>query len=306
MVNGLQHEDGIGSIVSVDWLANRLEQKDIVIADCRFDLADPEAGRRAYERDHIPGAIFFDLERDLSGPAAQHGGRHPLPPVDKMAALFGKAGIGDGVTVVCYDDQKGGTAGRLWWMLRYLGHRRVALLDGGYAAWRAGGLPVTSKEPQVEPRTFAPQLQKHMAATLDEVRQASASGRGTIVDSRAPERYRGEVEPLDPVAGHIPGALNMPWGENASQSGTFLDASSLVGRFGQLRDRASEQTQPDSEAIIVHCGSGVTGCVNVLAMEQAGIAGVKLYVGGWSDWCSHSDNPVATAAEPNITDQSNK
>lgn len=290
------HPDHFDSIVSVEWVAERLGRPDIVIADCRFDLADAEAGRKAYERDHIPGAIYFDLERDLSRPAtASHadpmsmGGRHPLPTVEHMVALFGAAGIGDGVTVVCYDDQKGGMAGRLWWMLRYLGHQRAALLDGGYTAWRAAGKPVAAEVPQPVPRTFVPRLQPHMLATMDEVRSASAARRGIIIDSRAPERYRGEVEPLDPVAGHIPGAVNLPWQGNVGPDGLMLDTHALSQRFASVMD--------NKEGVIVHCGSGVTGCLNVLALERAGVSGVKLYVGGWSEWCSHPDNPVAVGAE---------
>lgn len=291
-----RRDDHFDSIVSVEWLAERLGRPDIVIADCRFDLTDSEAGRQAYERDHIPGAIYFDLERDLSRPAhpshagsAPTGGRHPLPTVEEMTTLFSAAGIGDGVTVVCYDDQNGGIAGRLWWMLRYLGHERVALLDGGYKAWRAAGKPVASKVIQPVPRQFVPRLQPNMLATMDEVRSASATWRAIIVDSRAPERYRGEVEPLDPVAGHIPGAVNFPWQGNVGPDGLMLDADALAQRFASMKE--------NKEAVIVHCGSGVTGCLNVLALERAGVSGVKLYVGGWSEWCSHPDNPVAVGAE---------
>lgn len=297
MADETNRDEPFGSIVSVEWLASRLGQPDIVVADCRFELADADAGRKAYECDHIPGAIFFDLERDLSRSADESiadntstGGRHPLPSVEQMAALFGMAGISDGVTVVCYDDQYGGMAGRLWWMLRYLGHTRVALLDGGYAAWRRAGHPVASEVTQPKPRTFVPRLQSHMLATMDEVRQASFARQGVIVDSRAPERYRGEVEPLDPVAGHIPGAVNMPWQGNVGPDGLMLDTDALAQRFSSIRG--------SNEGVIVHCGSGVTGCLNVLALERADVSGVKLYVGGWSEWCSRPENPVAVGEEP--------
>lgn len=294
----VMHHDSEGhetldSVVSVEWLAKRLGRDDLVVADCRFVLSDPDAGRRAYEIDHIPGAVFFDLERDLSVPGAGGaGGRHPLPPVEAMSALFGRAGIGDGVTVVCYDDQRGGMAARLWWMLRYLGHRRVALLDGGYAAWRAANLPVTAAKPEPVPRRFVPRPQEHMVATMEDVRRMSAAKRGTIIDSRAPERYRGEVEPLDPVAGHIPGAINIPWEGNVDEKGVFLTPNLLRQRFEPVKRRLSE-----GGAVVVHCGSGVTGCLNILALERAGLAGAKLYVGGWSEWCSHPGNPVAQGAE---------
>lgn len=294
----------IESIVSVEWLARQLGNGDLVVADCRFSLADPGAGRRAYELDHIPGAIYFDLEQDLSRASGSpadgvpsvcpgDGGRHPLPSIEEMAELFGAAGIGDGVTVVCYDDQKGSIAARLWWMLRYLGHRRVALLDGGYPAWRAAGKPVTAEAPKPTPLRFIPRPQDHMIATVEEVRQAVATGRGTIVDSRAPERYRGDVEPIDPVAGHIPGAINLPWEGNVDEKGIFVATDELVERFRSLGDGRSA---PATE-VIVHCGSGVTGCLNILALERAGISGARLYVGGWSEWCVDPVNPIAKGAE---------
>lgn len=291
--------DRVGNLVSVAWLSRHLGRDDLVVADCRFALDDPEAGRRAYERDHIPGAVYFDLEKDLSRPVSpasdpsggpgSGGGRHPLPSVEEMAALFGATGIGDGTIVICYDDHGGSMAARLWWMLRYLGHRQVALLDGGYTAWRAAGLPVTAEVPNPSPRTFIPRPQPHMIATMDEVRRASATGEAIIVDSRTPERYRGDVEPIDPVAGHIPGAINLPWNGNLNENGLFREPDQLTQRFALLWQEA----QKGKKDVIVHCGSGVTGCLNVLALERAGIPGARLFVGGWSEWCSHPENPIA-------------
>lgn len=287
------------SIVSVEWLAERLGRDDVVIADCRFELADPAAGRRAYEHDHIPAAVFFDLDKDLSRSPRRSGGRHPLPPMDEFTARLGAAGIDDTVMVICYDDSNGGMAARLWWMLRYAGHERVALLDGGYAAWLAAGKPVTRDRTAPVAREFVPRLQHHMVATMEEVREMSTTGRGIIIDSRAPERYRGEIEPLDPVAGHIPGAVNMPWEANVNEHGVFLEPDKLADRFGWVQGPAHRTERRDdvTDAIVVHCGSGVTGCVNVLALERAGVRGAKLYVGGWSDWCSQPDNPVAIGDE---------
>lgn len=289
-------QDGL---VSVEWLAKRIAQEDIIIADCRFQLSDPHAGRRAYEKEHIPGAIFFDLEKDLSGSPADGGGRHPLPPVAQFARVLGDAGIDETVTVVCYDDNDGGMAARLWWMLRWVGHDKVALLDGGYAAWKRAGHPVTDQIPSPTPRGFVPRVRKDMIATMAEVRAIAAGGNGIIVDSRASERYRGEVEPLDPIAGHIPTAINVPWQDNIAADGRFLDADTVTSRFAAVLRRVD--TGADAGAgglIVVHCGSGVTGCVNVFALERAGVAGVKLYVGGWSEWCSLPDNPVAVRDEP--------
>lgn len=273
------------NVVTVQWLKSRLGQDNLVVADCRFDLAEPTAGRSAYAHDHIVGAVFFDLDKDLSAASSSTGGRHPLPPLDQFAAKLGDAGIGDGVTVVCYDESSGGMAARLWWMLRYLGHPAVALLDGGYDAWKAAAYPVTAEVPEPTPRRFVPRVQTDMIATMDDVRAVVAKGDGIIVDSRAPERYRGEVEPLDPIAGHIPGALNFPWQANAGADGLFLGPDELSGRFARL---------PEDDDVIVHCGSGVTGCVNILALERAGRRGAKLYVGGWSEWCADADNPIAT------------
>lgn len=274
----------IGNIVTVEQLKQYMDRGDVFVADCRFDLADPEAGQRAYVTDHIPGAIYFHLDEDLSVPATGAGGRHPLPAVADFVALFAARGIGDDMTVVCYDDSGGGMAGRLWWMLRYIGHERVALLDGGYSSWVRAGFPVTDVVPSLPAARLTVCLRPDMVATSADVRVLSETGQGVIIDSRAPERYRGEVEPLDPVAGHIPGAVNFPWQDNVDEQSRFLTPTRLQERFSPVSSK-------ETGDIIVHCGSGVTGCVNVLALKQAG-RHARLYVGGWSDWCSDPDNPV--------------
>jgi len=272
-------------IVSPQWLAQRLGDPDVVVADCRFDLADPEAGRRAYAAGHIPGAVYFDLEEDLSAPAQRPGGRHPLPDVDELCRQLGQAGIGPGVTVVCYDDQQGAMAARLWWMLRWLGHDAAAVLDGGFAGWRRAGLPVTDAPANPTPRRFVPAPRPELVASAEDVQRLVQEGRGVLVDSRAPERYRGELEPIDPVAGHIPGARNLPWMDNVDADGRWRHPGELARRFAGL---------VGEEPVVVYCGSGVTACANLLAMAYAGVpVQPRLYVGGWSDWCTRPGSPVA-------------
>ena len=276
-------------IVDCRWLADRLGRPDVAVADCGFELSDPGAGRRAYEQGHIPGAVFFDLETDLSGPIRRPGPRHPLPDPDAFVAKLEQAGIGNGVTVVCYDDQQGMNAARLWWMLRWLGHDGVCVLDGGFTAWREAGLPVTVEAPAPARRRFVPRLRHDMAVSMDDVRRMVAEGRGVLVDARAPERYRGDVEPIDPVAGHIPGARNVPWGGNFDPSGRWRSPEELARRFAELAGR---------DDVVMYCGSGVSACVNVLAMAHAGFSKLpRLYPGSWSEWCADPANPVARGVD---------
>jgi len=272
-------------IVPCQWLAERLDAPEIVVVDCRFDLSDPQAGRRAYETGHIPGAVYFDLEQDLSAPVQKPGPRHPLPDMDRFVEKLEAAGIGEGVTVVCYDGQQGMVAARLWWMLRYLGHDAVCVLDGGFQAWCEAGLPVTAEVPARPPRRFVPRVRPEMAVSMADVQRMVQERSGVLVDARAPERYRGEVEPLDPVAGHIPGARNLPWMGNLDASGRWRNPKELAERFAALKRQ---------EPVVMYCGSGVSACVNVLAMAHAGFEPLpRLYVGSWSEWCSVAGNPVA-------------
>ena len=275
------------NLVDVPWLAQHLDDPSVVIADCRFELAKPGAGRAAYVEAHIPGAVYLDLERDLSGPKQVHGGRHPLPDPEAFCRTLGALGIDAGVTVVAYDVPQAAIAPRLWWMLRYLGHERAYVLDGGWPAWTAAGQPVSRDVPRRAARRFAARPRPELAADLNQVRRIAAEGGGGahLVDSRAPERYRGEIEPLDPVAGHVPGAVNLPWNDILDAQGRLKPRAALAERFGGL----------GGGEVVVYCGSGVTACANLLAMDEAGLTRARLYPGSWSDWCSYPENPVASA-----------
>lgn len=274
------------NIVSMKWLLARLYEHNQVIVDCRFQLGDATAGRKAYEAGYIPGAAYLDLEADLSGPLGEHGGRHPLPDLDVLAAKLGSLGIGDGVRVVAYDDQGGAMASRLWWLLRYMGHEDVCVMDQGFTAWKDAAFPVTDAAPPVcVPKTFVVRKQSGMLANVDDVRQAIREGADRLIDSREAPRYRGEVEPIDRMAGHIPGAINRFWKDALGEGGVWKDGDAQRKRFADL--------QPD-DRLIVYCGSGVTACPNVLALEEAGFLNVRLYAGSWSDWISYADNPIAT------------
>jgi thiosulfate/3-mercaptopyruvate sulfurtransferase len=256
----------------------------VVLLDCRFDLADTEAGARAYAEGHLPGAHCVHLDRDLSGAKTGRNGRHPLPAREALAAACGRWGIGPETRVVAYDAQGGVYAARAWWLLRWLGHTTVAVLDGGLPAWRAAGGPLSTETPAAAalppyPAAAAPAMPQIDADTL-----LARLGRVRLLDARAGERFRGEVEPLDPVAGHIPGATLRCFKDNLDGS-RFKPAAVLRTEFGAL-DTPADQ-------IVHQCGSGVTACHNLLAMEHAGLVGSVLYPGSWSEWCADPARPVA-------------
>ena len=267
---------------------------DIVPLDASFDLSDLEAGRRAYEQGHVPGAQYADLDRDLSGPKAAPGpaftGRHPLPARDAFAATAGRWGIGPQTCVVAMDAQGSAYAARVWWLLRWLGHARVWVLDGGIGAWLAAGGSLTAEPATASPRAAYPRRPGSMP-TIGAARLAGALGSAQVIDARAPERFRGDVEPLDPVAGHIPGTRNRFFKDNLEADGAhFKPAAQLAREFSALCDGAAP-------AECVHlCGSGVTACHNLLAMQAAGLPGAALYPGSWSEWCADPARPVARGA----------
>ncbi|QRG70549.1 sulfurtransferase [Brevibacillus choshinensis] len=273
------------ALVTPQWLHDHLHDDNLVIVDCRFNLSIAEAGAEGYEQDHIPGALYFHLNRDLSGTKGEHGGRHPLPEPDAFAALLSQAGIDEHTTVIAYDDQEMSMAGRLWWLLRYFGHDKTAVLNGGYAAWKRAGYEVTAEVRTPMPRTFTPRVRPEMLASNQAVQERSPET--ALLDSRAGERYRGEMEPLDPKAGHIPGARHFFYKDNLDADLTMLPVERLQERIAPFAD----------QDIIVYCGSGVTACTNLLALHAAGRTDAKLYAGSWSDWSSY-DLPVAVGPTP--------
>ncbi|KIL39707.1 3-mercaptopyruvate sulfurtransferase [Gordoniibacillus kamchatkensis] len=275
-------------IVSMAWLAEHFSRQDVVVVDCRFTLGKGGEGRSFYEQDHIPGAFYLDLEQDLSSPVMEHGGRHPLPDLGALSIKLGEIGVTAGVKVVAYDDQGGAMASRLWWLLRFLGHEQVFVMDEGYKAWKAAGYPVTAEKPLPRPATFSPKVQRHMLIALQELKEKLGSPGVVLLDSRESKRYLGLEEPIDKVAGHIPGARNFFWKGSLDESGRWLPAEAQQERFAEL--------YPDQE-LIVYCGSGVTACPNVLALSEAGFPKVRLYAGSWSDWISYEENPIATGEE---------
>ncbi len=277
------------TLIDPQTLSHHLHSPDWVVVDCRFDLMRPEAGRQAYLLGHLPGARYADLNQDLSGSVTSTSGRHPLPDPYHFAQHVGRWGISNTSQVVVYDAGNGAYAVRLWWMFRWLGHSAVALLDGGLAAWQAISLPLTTTIPQPTPRTFEVHLREERNLTMTQLRQGLDDEAIYVLDARAAARYAGEVEPIDPVAGHIPGAVNFPYEANLDASGRFLDAESLRLRFAPFADHA--------EQVVHMCGSGVTACHNLLAMEIAGLSGSKLYAGSWSEWVRDPKNPVRNGYE---------
>lgn len=267
----------IPTVVSASWLYEHKDEPQLAIADCRFSLADPELGAQQYKENHIPGACYFDLNNDLSSPKQQHGGRHPLPDPEVLAQKLSAMGVDAQTLVVAYDDSRFAFAARLWWLLRYLGHDRVAVLDGGLKAWQSLGLPVTDAIPQRQRTQFTWQLQPSLRVDITDVKARKDLPGVTLVDAREGDRYRGEREPIDPIAGHIPGAVNYPWQDVSNSDGYLYSPQEQLQKWQQLQDRE----------IIVYCGSGVTACVNLLSLHLAGINTGSLYVGSWSDWCSH-------------------
>lgn len=278
-------------LISASALRHRLLHypNETVVFDCRFRLGQPQGGLEDYLRQHVPTAWFLDLEKDLSSPVQVHGGRHPLPDEHELAGKLGAAGVGSQTTVVVYDDGEG-MAPHAWWLIRYLGQNQVFILDGGLSAWKNAGYPVTADLPELMvPQEFP--LSPHydwVVHTVDVEDVVAGKRTAVLVDARTGARYRGEVEPLDPKAGHIPGAENAPWQDGLSNDGLWKEGALQAERFAFV---------PKDKEIIAYCGSGVTACVNIFAFELAGYQNVKLYAGSWSDWCSYHHLPVSVGKE---------
>lgn len=274
------------TLIDAAELLQNLDNPDWVVVDCRFDLSEPDQGRRDYLVAHIPGAVFADLDTDLSA-RKNGGGRHPLPDPDALVDLFSRLGVDNECQVVAYDAMAGGFAARLWWLLRYMGHEAVAVLDGGWPAWLELDAPTRQGEEKREPRDFRGQPDSSMRISIDEVGKVPL-----LIDSRDPARYRGEFEPLDPAAGHIPGALNRFWKMNLTEGDRFKSPRELQQEFDHLLSTRG----PAADAVF-YCGSGVTACHNILAAVHAGLPQPRLYPGSWSEWCADSARPVATGSD---------
>ncbi|MCC4117013.1 sulfurtransferase [Aromatoleum toluclasticum] len=278
------------TLISAHELAQHLDDPDWVIFDCRHDLANRDFGRDVYARAHIPGARFLHIDEDLSSPLTGTNGRHPLPDPEAFAQRLARAGVGNETQVIAYDDAGGMFAARLWWMMRWIGHHCAAVLDGGLVAWLEAGQALTAKVPEPAPANFRVSLRPEVvdaAWVLGHLRNPEM----LLVDARSPDRYRGENETLDPVGGHIPGAINRFFRDNLDGRGHFKQASILREEFGALLKGG------DAHRVVHQCGSGVTACHNLLAMESAGLTGSRLYAGSWSEWCADPARPVATGPE---------
>lgn len=276
-------------LIVADDLKAALEQQQTRVIDCRFELADAAAGRRAYEQGHVPGAVFLDLDEDLAGPVTPASGRHPLPDPQVLSRTLGHLGLSRSHDIVVYDQSHGGIAARAWWVLRWLGHDRVRLLDGGYAAWVRQGLPLEAGSTKADPVDYEPRIRDELVVTTEDL----LSSRGgvealNLVDARDAARFRGENEPIDPVAGHIPGSLSLPFSDLVNADGTWRP---LADRSARILESLGGRKDADWS---VMCGSGVTACHLVISALEAGLREPRVYVGSWSEWIRDPRRPVAT------------
>lgn len=274
----------LNNLVSHSWLNNHINDSNVRILDCRFELGKPNAGFEAYLVDHIPNAIYVDLEKDMSSSITVHGGRHPLPKLDEFIAKLEAIGIDETMTVVAYDDQGTAMASRLWWLLKYLGHKDVYVLDSSYSTWKNLGFETSTQVPYLHPKQFTMALNEEMLCTMEDVKMAIGKESVVLIDSRDQLRFLGIEEPIDKKAGHIPTAKNYFWKECLDENGDWKGREEQAMRFKEINA---------DKDVIVYCGSGVTACPNVLSLQSLGYKNVKLYLGSWSDWISYDDNEVA-------------
>lgn len=279
------------TLISADALLQH-DTADLVLLDCRFQLADPSYGPTVYEAGHLPGAHYLHLDYHLSGAKNGNNGRHPLPDGQRLAVNFGALGIGPNTQVVTYDDAGGMYAARAWWLLRYLGHPRVALLSGGLAAWTTAGRTLTTAAATIVPRVFVAQPDASRVIDVVQLQRELAAGAIRLVDARGADRYAGQNETIDPAAGHVPGAVNHPFARNLDANGQLATVDSLRN----LWQTTLAGRSPD--AMVAMCGSGVSACLNLLAMEHAGLGGARLYPGSWSEWIRDPARPIAKGETP--------
>lgn len=281
----------VSALVTTDWLAEHVGDADVRVADARWSLLEAGKGRAAYESAHVPGARFLDVDVDLASPRGQGPGRHPLPTAERFAAAMSRAGVDEATHVVAYDFGDGSIAARVWWLLRHFGHERASLLDGGWARWSAEGRPTESGMPAIAPAAFVARARSGDLVDSDAVERLRREPGTLLIDSRMPERYKGRTEPIDPVAGHVPLAVNHPYARNvrAADDPRFLPPEALRERFAALgADRAKR--------VIAYCGSGINACQNLFALHVAGFPDGLLYEGSWSDWCSTGTRPASRGA----------
>jgi thiosulfate/3-mercaptopyruvate sulfurtransferase len=278
------------TLIDAASLAARLGAPDLALFDCRFELGNPSWGEAAYGEAHIPGAQYLHLDRDLSSAITPRSGRHPLPDPQSLARRLGELGASPDLQIVAYDQGNGAHAARLWWLARWIGLRQVAVLDGGFAAWRAAGLPLENLRQAPHARGVPVSIDASLAVDVDTVDDLRRRPGSLLVDARGAERFAGRNETIDPVAGHVPGARNRPFTANLGGDGKFLPADALRQSWQVLLG-----SQPPS-AVVAMCGSGVTACHNLLALEHAGLGGARLYAGSWSEWIRDPRRPVATGA----------